>query len=449
MNLLNIKMEPLATSKPSLHVRLSSNLATEYMASSYITLRCSNHSIQTITTLVTHKENIMYCSKGVYDALHLPYKPLHLLAAIVEDEVSLGPIIGIVTETSPNSDATFGSITSFCRELLQTCEEKGAFAAIYSISDLLAEDVKGYIACDEGWEYVSTPLPQIVHNRIHSRKTENHHSFQEMTQVLAEKRIPFFNAHYLNKWFVFEKLKAIEHLKPYLPDTVLLRKKQDFIDALAMYPSIFIKPIHGSQGKHIFKVSKDEHNYLLDYTTFTQPYSNEYETFYDLFEALYGQLKKQGFIIQQTIPLQTYKDCPFDFRLLCHKKNDLQWKLTSMVARVSQPNYFVSNLARGGDLYSPKVILESMYEKKHAKSILVLLKELAIDICHHLDAATAESELYAEFGIDLAIDQDGKPWIIEVNTKPSKQFQPEHVTTRPSTKALIDYCLYSFHSNGL
>ena len=30
-------------------------------------------------------------------------------------------------------------------------------------------------------------------------------------------------------------------------------------------------------------------------------------------------------------------------------------------------------------------------------------------------------ELYAEFGIDLAIDQEGKPWIIEENVKPSKQ----------------------------
>ncbi|WP_110113828.1 YheC/YheD family protein [Bacillus sp. CGMCC 1.16541] len=447
MNLLNIKMEPLATTKPPFHICLSEELVKRFSLSKDVTVRCSQHSFTSSLAVSPHKENIIYCSKEVYDSLHLPYKPLHFTAQITQNDVSLGPVIGIVTEISADEEAKFGSITSFCYEILQACEEKGAFGAIYCITDLLHDDIKGYIVNEDRWEQVATPLPQIVHNRIHSRKTEHSSSFKEMVQWLTQKQIPLFNAHYLNKWFVFERLAIIEHLKPYLPQTTLLRKKQDITDALSTHPAIFIKPIHGSQGKHIFKVTKDDHKYLLDYTTFTQPYNREYETFYDLFEALYSPLKKQGFIVQQAIELQTYKDCPFDFRLLCHKQNDLQWKLTSIVARVSQPNNFVSNLARGGELYSPKMVLEHLYDQKHAKSILTLLKELAIDICQHLDASTAEDELYVEFGIDLAIDREGKPWIIEVNTKPSKQFQPEHITTRPSTKALVDYCLYSFHSD--
>ena len=51
--------------------------------------------------------------------------------------------------------------------------------------------------------------------------------------------------------------------------------------------------------------------------------------------------------------------------------------------------------------------------------------------------------LYGELGIDLAIDVHDQPWIIEVNTKPSKQTDMTSApqTVRPSAKAIIEYCL--------
>lgn len=120
--------------------------------------------------------------------------------------------------------------------------------------------------------------------------------------------------------------------------------------------------------------------------------------------------------------------------------------MTSAVARVSQQGNFVSNLARGGEIAHAHGILQEVYEHQTAQQIAKLLKELALDICHCITVST--DGLFAELGIDLALDTDGHPWIIEVNTKPSKQH--DSITDkmiRPSTKAIVQYCAYlSGHS---
>jgi hypothetical protein len=45
------------------------------------------------------------------------------------------------------------------------------------------------------------------------------------------------------------------------------------------------------------------------------------------------------------------------------------------------------------------------------------------------------------------VDQEGKLWIIEVNSKPSKNFEDGLGKIRPSAKALIQFCtLLAFDS---
>ncbi|WP_210611347.1 YheC/YheD family protein [Priestia flexa] len=355
-----------------------------------------------------------------------------------KDELLIGPVICVVTEIKSSLDL-FGSITTFCEEFASLSDSENCFFYVSTLDDLLQGTKKGYTFQRNSWILQDVPLPNVIHNRIHNRKTENAVKFQELTIQAMDNEIPFFNAHYLNKWKVFERLSQTVHLNTYLPDTYQLRSKQDLLDALSSYQTIFLKPIHGSQGKHIFKIAQVDAQYQLDYTTVGHEFKKEYDSPHDIFETLFHTLKKQGFIIQEGINLQTYKGCPFDFRILCHKQSHAKWKVTSIVTRVSQKGFFVSNVARGGEIYSPKHILTSLYDEHTAKHIIALLKEIALEICVNLPF---QDETYAEFGIDLAIDANGQPWIIEVNTKPSKQSDEASQTIRPSTKALMNYCLF-------
>ncbi|WLR42805.1 YheC/YheD family protein [Bacillus carboniphilus] len=129
-----------------------------------------------------------------------------------------------------------------------------------------------------------------------------------------------------------------------------------------------------------------------------------------------------------------------DFRILCHQRQLHKWTITSSIARVSAENQIVSNLAQGGQLYKTSTLLNTLFDEKKAYHIRKLLHEVASEIVYAI-SQNAEG-IYAELGVDLAIDEDGKPWVIEVNTKPSKltEMANHQSRIRPSAKAIIDTC---------
>jgi glutathione synthase/RimK-type ligase-like ATP-grasp enzyme len=87
-------------------------------------------------------------------------------------------------------------------------------------------------------------------------------------------------------------------------------------------------------------------------------------------------------------------------------------------------------------------VLRRRYEKGELLHLRQHLKEIALEVANGIGMVS--EGMYAELGIDLAIDQSGRPWIIEVNTKPSKNLDsaPCSSPIRPSAKAIILYCLY-------
>jgi len=142
-------------------------------------------------------------------------------------------------------------------------------------------------------------------------------------------------------------------------------------------------------------------------------------------------------LIQQTIPLLTWEDRHLDFRVLCHKNYQESWRVTSVVARVSAEEQFVSNVARGGQTMKPLKPLTSLFGKDIAIQQVALIKELALETANIVSQSAPGN--YGEFGIDIGVDHDGKMWIIEVNSKPSKSFEERDVKIRPSSKAIIEY----------
>jgi glutathione synthase/RimK-type ligase-like ATP-grasp enzyme len=127
-----------------------------------------------------------------------------------------------------------------------------------------------------------------------------------------------------------------------------------------------------------------------------------------------------------------------DFRALCHKNQHDLWEVTSLVARISAEEQFVSNIARGGQTTKPLSVLKPLFRKKMCNEIILQMKELSIEaatiISSHSDGITGE------LGVDIGVDQDGKVWLIEVNSKPSKNFEEPAVKIRPSAKAIVRFC---------
>jgi glutathione synthase/RimK-type ligase-like ATP-grasp enzyme len=127
-----------------------------------------------------------------------------------------------------------------------------------------------------------------------------------------------------------------------------------------------------------------------------------------------------------------------DFRVLCHKNLNNHWQVTSIVARVAAEDEFVSNIARGGRMLRPLNVLQTCLGYKKSIEVLALMKELALKTASTI--GNSSTGITGELGIDIGLDQDGKLWIIEVNSKPSKNFEDGLGKIRPSAKALIQFC---------
>jgi glutathione synthase/RimK-type ligase-like ATP-grasp enzyme len=365
-----------------------------------------------------------------------PYK-FHAIYKKEMNSLFLGPIIGLVTDfkNKGNDEPHFGSIHNFCEELHHWITENGGFLYVFSYQYF---SVQGYYFDTGIWKPAGLPLPDVIYNRIHSRRLEFGKEYQLFRQTLAELCIPIFNDRFLSKWEVHEHLTHENHLHSFIPDTNIFTK-DNLTAFIEKYETIFIKPVHGSQGRNIFKLQKENNHFSLE-SSVTSPLENK-QTILS-FEKIYLLLKplvnNRIYIIQQGIPLLTYQSRGMDYRVLCHKNHQNNWDVTSVVARISAENEFVSNIARGGEIMPPINALKENMSASDAKRVIAQMKDLAIETALIIERKT--SGITGELGIDIGIDQDGKPWIIEVNSKPSKNFEDGQMKIRPSAKAIIQFC---------
>ncbi|WP_338044385.1 YheC/YheD family protein [Paenibacillus pinistramenti] len=361
----------------------------------------------------------------------------------------LGPVIGVlVSRDYPgNAERPFGQITAFCKEMTDAGRKQGAY--VYFITPQGIEQgvssIQGW-AYDKGWRTSEFPVADVYYNRLTSRKLENRPSVQHFMQEVKNRyRSHFFNEKYLDKTEVFDALKQDSRLLRYLPESHQHRGLATLKSMLAKYPVVFLKPIKGSLGKGIIRITRMPGGAYLSQTT--QEFGirkQTYESLSALHNALSGKMKQTRFQIQQGLHLIEIGKRPVDFRALVQKNLQGQWAVTSVVARIAGSQHFVSNLARGGSLSTVKEALERCSLSGAVKlKAGARLNKAALEIAQGMDDRS--SAHFGELGIDLAMDQTGRIWLLEVNSKPSKNDNTpltDNNKIRPSVRRLLDYSAY-------
>lgn len=393
-------------------------------------------------------KDVLEISEHVASELFIPFEenPILLRYDFQKKEIKLGPVIALLTIKSNRQSAhePFGAITPFFKEMARYCKQKGIFFYVVPLqaghndSHLL-----GYRWATKQWIKGTMPLPDVIHNRISSRKLEKSDEANTLFTRLRKHHIQIFNERFLNKWEVFNALQHDPVLVPHLPKTILYKKASDIDAMLQTYAVIFAKPMTGSLGRGIVKISHENGKYTVHYSNQSSEHHVQYNLL-PLLRAIIPIIKRQPYIIQQGIDSLTSNGQPTDFRILCNKDRTGVWKVTSIVARRSANERFVSNVAMGGSLHRPEHILSPSFDKQKSRAILKLLVELSLQCVKTIEQHFEGT--YGEFGIDLVINEFGKPWILEVNTKPSKTVDSTVIanenTIRRSTKALIQYAAF-------
>ncbi|WP_150267224.1 YheC/YheD family protein [Paenibacillus tepidiphilus] len=360
----------------------------------------------------------------------------------------LGPLIGVmVSRDHPdNPDRLFGPITMFCRELTNACHAQGAYVYFFTpdVLETRSTSIQGWVY-DEGWRKLSLPVADVINNRLTTRKVENKPSVQHfLADVKSRYGTHFFNEKFLDKTEVFEALAHDPALQRYLPESHALQGFAILKKMCNSYSSVFLKPVRGSLGKGILRISRDESGgYRLLSTTPLGTRRQTYPSLTKLFQSIAPKMKTTRFQIQQGLTLMEIGRRPVDFRALVQKNGTGKWAVTSIVARTAGNNHFVSNLARGGSL-SPvrEAVGKSNLPAGIKESVQIQLPRAALAIARGVE--TYIPAHFGELGIDLALDQSGRIWLLEVNSKPSKNDNTplNETKIRPSVKQMILYCRY-------
>ncbi|MGZ4122250.1 MAG: YheC/YheD family protein [Tumebacillaceae bacterium] len=213
-----------------------------------------------------------------------------------------------------------------------------------------------------------------------------------------------------SKWAKWRLINDVATLKdcqpltcPYTPEYL-----QQF---LGLFPTVFLKPDDGYGGKDVIRVKPEGELLRVLHD------SNEH-TFADV-EALDAWLTTvrgdRPFLLQQGIDLMPYKGKLVDMRTILQKGERGDWRVTGMFAKAAKPGMAVTNVKAGGLPFRVGVYLKGNLERSERKRVLRDMVMLSRAVAHVFEQSYSNT-LY---GLDIALDREGKLWLIEVNTRPS------------------------------
>jgi len=170
-------------------------------------------------------------------------------------------------------------------------------------------------------------------------------------------------------------------------------------------------PLSESNSQDVETSSLQVTSYQLQYGTKQESYPSLEE----LHKALEERIQGHVYLIQQGIPLLKHEDLPFDLRVLTQKNLKNTWETTGILGRIAAPGKIITNIHGGGRLATFE---ELVMPHLHATGLQKLRSELYRLGVHTAVQLQKSFPRLKEIGIDIALDETGRPWILEVNTLP-------------------------------
>jgi glutathione synthase/RimK-type ligase-like ATP-grasp enzyme len=218
-----------------------------------------------------------------------------------------------------------------------------------------------------------------------------------------------------SKWTKTKWLLRHRGFQNHIPHTLLFNRR-NLSTMLTSYSVIYFKPTHGSGGFNIIRIKKRAQGY--------QTQSNSVKTVYSSMDQLFKGLKRyaahRDYLLQKGIPLAKTNGRPFDIRVMVQKKNDGKWVSTALFTKIGRSGKVATNYNQGGKIgYFRPTLLAAGYNEASARRKELKLKRMGVSVGQCFDR---HRKGFRELGLDVALDSKGKPWILEVNTRP--QFYP-------------------------
>ena len=392
-----------------------------------------------------------YIAAGLLNKLLLPADHKIILRLVKNEPVAnIGPVIGILVSRNKRlKRPPFSNQKQLLRRFIYAGKKLGAVVFAFNPDGIDEKNlrIEGYYpgtndAAKITWQKSYFPFPDVVHNRVLSRTTEQTPAIRQALKITGAYGIKCFNPKFLNKWETHNILYKNPPLRKYLPETVKYQSGEQLYHFLKKYPLVYLKPWHGSLGKDIQRISKDHGRYCYVYRQSKRTVSSEWNSPADMIEAVGSFVGKRSYLIQQGLNFISYFGQVFDIRVMIQKNLTGSWEVSAIVARIGKEGSPFPNIAAGGEAQSIEEVWRELFNRDWAADPV---REKITDLAEKV-AITLDRELgnFGELGLDVGIDAKGRPWLIEVNSKPSRKVFPkmDKILKARSIRLPMEYAVY-------
>jgi hypothetical protein len=271
-----------------------------------------------------------------------------------------------------------------------------------SLRHITKKTALGFIFDGHRYRLVRRRIPKVIHNRA---ITLSPPSIQKL-KTLAQSSIVFNQKNRLGKHHIYSLLSENRTLREYLPSTMLY-SKENMKKAMKEYSAIFIKPTSGSIGEGVIKLKKHETGQWNMYWKKGEPTRMSRQKMLATIEQKVGN---RSYLVQEEIPLATYKGRPYDVRVSVQRGEKGQWEVTGMVGKVAAAGRHVTNVAKGGKVMRCEELFQAsgFYVETMKNSIGLISLEMAKYLGKRLPHL-------ADIGLDMGVDYKGNIRLIEMN----------------------------------
>lgn len=412
-----------------------------------IKLRLGSNVVSASVKPVGRSGRHIYLSTGIRNQIHVPRSGPVYVYSPEAGEIRLGPVVGVLSDGSADSASPFSSRTGYIRQLLREGNKK-MFVYAFAPRDInwQRETVHAYMLGSNG-QFIrrTVPLPDVVYNRLPSRRTDFSPFTNQLRERFKRKNIPFFNWAFFNKSDIYNLLENDIQAGRFVPETHNSPVPERIKDMIERHRFVYYKPSGGSLGNGIYRLTyHPKKGYFARYSNSGGNTLLKFPTFSSLMRMLQSKhgSSLKNYVIQQGIRLIEIDGCPIDFRFHMHKDGKNRWVVVGIGAKKAGRGSVTTHIKNGGSLMTPEQALSRVFGSK-AKEVLDRAKQTAVTLAEAIEQN--QSNVLAEIGFDIGIDENEKIWMFEANSKPGRSIfsHPSlRVEGKASVEHIFEHCLY-------
>ncbi len=302
------------------------------------------------------------------------------------------------------------------------------------------------------WSRKWRSFPNMIYDRCRIQRSAR---FQQLLRFRERyKHLTFLNRPLRNKWTIHQTFSQKSRFRQHMPETLLYQSSADLHRMLKNSSVVYVKPANGTGGRGILRIERLKNgrgSYDIQGRRQDRRIISPRKVSSARLDSIVRQWCIGGrFLVQQGIPMRLPSGRFHDYRMLVQKNGQGVWELTGMAGRVGAARSVTSNLHGGGHAVRAEILLkEWLGSTEKTDRVMKTAEKLGLEAAAFLEDSFSA---LCELALDLAIDREGKIYVLEVNPKPAREVFARSGDGNTYRKAMVrplEYAMWIYNNKGV